>query len=235
MCPHCYTGSAMAREFLHKAEMRSAPGVRARFLLSLLRDEEIPYAHDGRSHSSSPCIASCLLWWLHRVPHSGKSRYGEDRRHVLCIVAVVYLTLTLIPLECLDCPYRIPVSGVFWSILQLWKRFRYQRHHRATDVDVESGAETSSKTDKAGSDSHSSMDETMVEAMFRTAWQPSAERSQHGHNALLWTLKSLSDDVELEPFVEAIPDIVETEQPTLYLSHRLSPRQLQRRHSISGC
>jgi hypothetical protein len=49
------------------------------------------------------------------------------------------------------------------------------------------------------------MDETMVEAMFRTAMETSQQRD---YKALVWTMKSLADDVELEPFVEAIPDIL---------------------------
>jgi hypothetical protein len=49
------------------------------------------------------------------------------------------------------------------------------------------------------------MDETMVEAMARTAMQTSQQRD---YKALVWTMKSLADDAELEPFIEAIPDIL---------------------------
>lgn len=49
------------------------------------------------------------------------------------------------------------------------------------------------------------MDETMVEAMARTAMETSQQRD---YKALVWTMKSLADDVELEPFVEAIPDVL---------------------------
>jgi hypothetical protein len=199
-----------AREFLHKAEMRSAPGVRARAFSYLYYGMKRFHMHTMVEVIPLLLHASLLVFFGGLIAFLIPVNLVMVKivAIVLCIVAVVYLTLTLLPLECLDCPYRTPVSGAFWSILQLWKRFRYQHHHQATDVDVESGAETSSKTDETGSDSHSSMDETMVEAMFRTAWQPSAERSQRDHNALLWTLKSLSNDVELEPFVEAIPDVL---------------------------
>ncbi|KAJ7657683.1 hypothetical protein DFH06DRAFT_452850 [Mycena polygramma] len=48
----------------------------------------------------------------------------------------------------------------------------------------------------------------MVEAMSRVAKEPSDERSDRDQRALVWTMKSLSDDRELEPFVEAVPDLL---------------------------
>jgi hypothetical protein len=54
----------------------------------------------------------------------------------------------------------------------------------------------------------SSDNETMVEAMSRIALAPSKERAERDSKALVWTVKSLADDAELEPFVEAIPDLL---------------------------
>ncbi|KAJ6476753.1 hypothetical protein C8R47DRAFT_1220235 [Mycena vitilis] len=48
----------------------------------------------------------------------------------------------------------------------------------------------------------------MVESVFRKATENLRERSTRDTKALLWTLKSLTDDVELEPFVEALPLII---------------------------
>ncbi|KAJ7478625.1 hypothetical protein B0H11DRAFT_2424034 [Mycena galericulata] len=45
--------------------------------------------------------------------------------------------------------------------------------------------------------------EKMAEAMIRRAMQPSSERDQR---ALCWTVKSLTDDAQLEPFIAGIPD-----------------------------
>jgi hypothetical protein len=45
----------------------------------------------------------------------------------------------------------------------------------------------------------------MLKAMARSAMNTRSERNE---KALVWTVKSLSDDVGLEPFVEAIPDVL---------------------------
>ncbi|KAJ7669083.1 hypothetical protein B0H17DRAFT_209043 [Mycena rosella] len=46
----------------------------------------------------------------------------------------------------------------------------------------------------------------MVEVMSRRATEPSAARTSRDFQALLWTVKSLADDTELQPFIEGIPD-----------------------------
>jgi hypothetical protein len=48
----------------------------------------------------------------------------------------------------------------------------------------------------------------MVEGVFRKAAEYSAERSDRDTKALLWTVKSLTDDTEFEPFIEAIPELL---------------------------
>ncbi|KAJ7438054.1 hypothetical protein FB451DRAFT_170138 [Mycena latifolia] len=48
----------------------------------------------------------------------------------------------------------------------------------------------------------------MVKAMFHAATRPSDERWDRDNRALVWTMKSLADDNELEPFVNAIPDVL---------------------------
>ncbi|KAJ7248813.1 hypothetical protein C8J57DRAFT_1522275 [Mycena rebaudengoi] len=46
----------------------------------------------------------------------------------------------------------------------------------------------------------------MVEIMIYSATAPSEERAIRDERALIWTVKSLADDVELAPLVESIPD-----------------------------
>jgi hypothetical protein len=48
----------------------------------------------------------------------------------------------------------------------------------------------------------------MAETMFRKATEASNARSNRDKKALIWTVKSLSDDAELEPFVEGISDVL---------------------------
>ncbi|KAJ7934368.1 hypothetical protein B0H13DRAFT_1855263 [Mycena leptocephala] len=49
---------------------------------------------------------------------------------------------------------------------------------------------------------------TMVEIMMNDAIAKSSERDQRDRRAMVWTVRSLTDDTELEPFVEALPDLV---------------------------
>ncbi|KAJ7708042.1 hypothetical protein B0H17DRAFT_1174282 [Mycena rosella] len=48
----------------------------------------------------------------------------------------------------------------------------------------------------------------MVQAMSNCATEPSAARTSRDLRALAWTVSSLADDTELEPFVEGIPDVL---------------------------
>ncbi|KAJ7612802.1 hypothetical protein DFH06DRAFT_1243126, partial [Mycena polygramma] len=48
----------------------------------------------------------------------------------------------------------------------------------------------------------------MVEAVFHKAMKASDKWSTRDRNSLSWTLKSLADDNELEPFIEALPDVI---------------------------
>jgi hypothetical protein len=123
---------------------------------------------------------------------------------VLFNVTSVYSVFTLLPLHFLDCPYRTPLSGACWRVFRAFKRIWYHRRGLATEAAVGPGSDIESE-DIVLEPSVSWMDETMVEAMARTAMQTSQQRD---YKALVWTMKSLADDVELEPFVEAIPDIL---------------------------
>ncbi|KAJ6601617.1 hypothetical protein B0H10DRAFT_2318475, partial [Mycena sp. CBHHK59/15] len=108
---------------------------------------------------------------------------------LLAIVAGIYSLLTVLPLLSLDCPYRTPLSGVLWNLVQSF----IARH-----PDSDSGQQNTASREP----------QTMVESMFRRATEISDERSARDKKALLWTMKSLADDVELEPFIEAIPDVL---------------------------
>ncbi|KAJ7712985.1 hypothetical protein B0H16DRAFT_1623111 [Mycena metata] len=50
--------------------------------------------------------------------------------------------------------------------------------------------------------------ETVVGAMFRQAMAASPARAARDYRALVWTVKSLADNTELEPFVEGLPDLL---------------------------
>ncbi|KAK7013700.1 hypothetical protein R3P38DRAFT_3362672 [Favolaschia claudopus] len=52
--------------------------------------------------------------------------------------------------------------------------------------------------------------DSMVAAMSKAALEDSDQRTHRDYRALSWTLQSLSDDVELEPFLEGIVDALAT-------------------------
>ncbi|KAJ7911215.1 hypothetical protein B0H13DRAFT_2328537 [Mycena leptocephala] len=104
----------------------------------------------------------------------------------------------------LEPPGRTPWSGAFWSIMLFLASLRLPRRSR-TAVGVPASGSLESQLSEQVLDSRPSTDESMVEAMSRTAMENTKERDQH---ALVWTMKSLVDEDELEPFVEAIPDLL---------------------------
>ncbi|KAJ7609285.1 hypothetical protein DFH06DRAFT_1308949 [Mycena polygramma] len=196
-----------ARDFLHRADMRSAPVVRARafsFLYYGLKRfkmhtvvEVIPLL----LHASLFLFFVGLVAFLIPVNVALTVVVGL----ILATVTIVYGLLTLLPLVHFDCPYRTPLSSGFWSLRQSvetgWNRWRPW---------------------PVGPLSRPN-DETMVDTVFRTAIEPSPQRSSRDTQALLWTVKSLVDDNELEPFLDAIPDVLWLPEPVLSSPYNIVP------------
>ncbi|KAJ7446122.1 hypothetical protein FB451DRAFT_1188881 [Mycena latifolia] len=109
---------------------------------------------------------------------------------LLFVVGTVYAVVTLFSLRYTDSPYRTPLSGTFWRLLQTFQPWKH-RHAIAEGATLVPDP---------------SQEENMVEAMFHAATQSSEERRARVDRALIWSMKSLVDDNELEPFVGAIPD-----------------------------
>ncbi|KAJ7616151.1 hypothetical protein DFH06DRAFT_1307142 [Mycena polygramma] len=181
-----------ARDFLHRADMRSAPVVRARvfsFLYYGLKRfkmhavvEIIPLL----LHMSLFLFFVGLVAFLLPVNFAVTVVVGI----ILGTVTVIYTLLTLLPLIHLDCPYRTPLSRGFWTLCQRVQTMLGRWHIQPAEPVT--GPE----------------DTTMVETVFRKAIEPSPHRSRRDTQALVWTVKSLADDNELEPFIEAIPDVI---------------------------
>ncbi|KAJ7484124.1 hypothetical protein FB451DRAFT_1083496 [Mycena latifolia] len=184
-----------ARDFLHRADMRSSPVIRARvfsFLYYGLKRfkmhtvvEIIPLL----LHASLGFFFAGLVAFLIPVNTVVMALAGT----MLTILAIVYSLLTILPLVHLDCPYRTPLSGAFWC-LPPTLRARFTHQHPISEPP-----------------------QTIVESMFFQATQCSPERTERDIKALLWTVKSLTDDTELEPFVEAIPDVLWGPAGRLYI------------------
>ncbi|KAJ7901654.1 hypothetical protein B0H13DRAFT_763213 [Mycena leptocephala] len=181
-----------ARDFLHQADMRSSPVIRARVY---------SYLYYGLKRFNMHTVVDIIPLLLHTSLlffFGGLVAFLIPINIVIAAIAAVllgavvavYSLLTLLPLWSLDCPYRTPLSTAVWRISQklmdIWRR-----RHREPDV-VLNTSET----------------ETMAEVMAHRAMEVSPARTTRDYRALVWTVKSLADDIELEPFVEALPDLL---------------------------
>ncbi|KAJ6532389.1 hypothetical protein B0H19DRAFT_1081455 [Mycena capillaripes] len=184
-----------SRNFLHLADIRSAPVIRARIF---------SYLYYGLKRFSMHIVVDILPLLLHSslfLFFAGlvafllpiNSAIAAVAGGLLALLTAAYFTLTVLSLWYLDCPYRTPISGVCWPLFRgiaaLWNR----RHEG---------------TDDAPRTSPSPQMETVVNAISRRAMEISPTRAARDYRALVWTVRSLADDVELEPFVEAIPEVL---------------------------
>ncbi|KAJ7480684.1 hypothetical protein FB451DRAFT_1238208 [Mycena latifolia] len=182
-----------ARDFLHKADMRSAPVIRARIY---------SYLYYGMKRFNMHTVVDVIPLLLHAsllfffaglvaflIPiHLGMTVVAAG---LSTIVIAVYSLLTFLPLQYLDCPYHTPLSSAFWHLSRQLMEIWQHRHHQGVEV-------TTNTPDSL----------SMVEAMSHRATEASTARTTRDFQALVWTVKSLADDTELEPFVEAIPDLL---------------------------
>ncbi|KAJ7238644.1 hypothetical protein C8J57DRAFT_1143922, partial [Mycena rebaudengoi] len=174
-----------ARDFIHKSEMRSSPLIRARIFAFLYYGLKRFNMHTVVEVIPLLLHASLILFFaglvVFLIPVNPIIMALVS--FLLIIVIAVYSLLTILPLKYLDSPYRTPLSTAFWNLFHSLSQ-RLWRH----DYDIPA--------------------ETMVEAMSRAATTPSLERKARDDRALAWTVKSLADETELEPFVEAIAEVL---------------------------
>ncbi|KAF7323570.1 hypothetical protein MKEN_00577300 [Mycena kentingensis (nom. inval.)] len=200
------------REFLHQADARSSPNTRARmysFLYYGMRDFKMHAVADA---IPSLLHASLLLFFAGLVAFLlpvNKIIAGLVAS-ILLLVLGVYLVLTILPLVCINSPYRTPLSNMLWSIVR-WVGLHLAKFNAPT----KSLEPTASWSDHIGWNNDISWRNklanrfkypALVDRIQPTACQPSSERDNRDSRALIWTVRSLSDDQELEAFVEAVPD-----------------------------
>ncbi|KAJ7908350.1 hypothetical protein B0H13DRAFT_2661999 [Mycena leptocephala] len=186
-----------ARDFLHRADMRSSPVIRARIY---------SYLYYGLKRFNMHTVVEIIPLLLHASLlffFGGLVAFllpinlaiAVVAAALLAVLVAIYSTLTLLPLWHLDCPYRTPLSTAVWRVSQSLVAIWYHPRE-APEVDAVPNPFNSLST------------ETMVEAMSHRAMEISPARSARDYRALVWTVRSLADDVELEPFVEALPDLL---------------------------
>ncbi|KAK7471127.1 hypothetical protein VKT23_002541 [Stygiomarasmius scandens] len=101
---------------------------------------------------------------------------------VLVVFLAIYFGLTLFPLCYLNSPYRTPMSGVIWRLLNSPSGWLARVHNLV------------------------SQHETLTSAILEKSVQKSTERDDRDIKSVIDTIKALTDDEELLPFIEAIPD-----------------------------
>jgi len=171
------------RDFIQKTNLRPSPVRRAKSLMSLyfgirrfgmhLVVDAIPFL----LHLSLILFFAGLVLFL--IPVNNAIRHLMTC--VLVVLVTVYLFFTIIPIVCLDAPFRTPVSTVIWHWVNAIG-YRLQRFHDLrTDEDL-------------------SLTEAAIERSY--------SEDEHDKKALEFTIKSLTDDIELLPLIEAIPDAI---------------------------
>jgi hypothetical protein len=118
---------------------------------------------------------------------------------LLAVIFILYGYVTVLPLIQFDCPYKTPLSNVFWNVR------RYFLRRLAFYQGLPDDAHDELPLSLEGVNLHR---RSMVNAMIAKATVRSIPREERDNRALVWTMKSLADDDELEPFVEGIPSAI---------------------------
>ncbi|KAJ7803057.1 hypothetical protein B0H14DRAFT_2889973 [Mycena olivaceomarginata] len=183
-----------ARDFLHKADMRSAPIIGVRVF---------SYLYYGLKRFNMHTVVEIIPLLLHAsllfffgglvaflIPVNLTMTISHPASHSCgCIFSPHTPPLVVHGQSISDPPYLVHFGRLLQGFLTLQKH-----HYVIKDGDL--------------SDPATPRDESMVEIMFHAATKISDERHARDRRALVWNMKSLADDTELEPFVEAIHDVL---------------------------
>ncbi|KAJ7665629.1 hypothetical protein B0H14DRAFT_2425022, partial [Mycena olivaceomarginata] len=191
-----------ARDFLQRAEMHPSPVVRARIFSYLYYGIQRFGMHTMVEFIPLLLHMSLLLFFAGLVAFLLPINLAVTivATALLGLISATYIYLTILPMISSDAPYRTPLSTVAWVSLQRgaalfhwWRRF---------PSDAESAV-----TDAKSSGSDQSV-HTLAEVMVRDATADSPKREERDGRALVWTVKSLTDNNELEPLVDSLPSLI---------------------------
>ena len=109
----------------------------------------------------------------------------------LIVCGSLYMGTAITSVFSPNCPYRMPISGIFWRILNFcpwvyrrWVYRRFQPPSRRSSYKLPGNR----------------VEEAEILSMEASRFRDLSD--------LRWTLESLTDDTELEPFIEGIPGFV---------------------------
>ncbi|KAJ7036986.1 hypothetical protein C8F04DRAFT_1036200, partial [Mycena alexandri] len=107
-----------ARDFLHRVDTQSSPLIRARVFAYLYYGIKRFNMHLVVDIIPLLLHASLLLFFAGLVAFLIPVNIGMTliAAALLVLVTAAYSVLTLLPLGYMDCPYRTPLSGVFWHV-----------------------------------------------------------------------------------------------------------------------
>ncbi|KAF7361266.1 hypothetical protein MSAN_01158900 [Mycena sanguinolenta] len=185
-----------ARTFIQKTEMLPSPVKRARIFAFL---------YYGLQRFRMHAVVGLIPFLLHLSLlffFGGLVAFLIDVNKIvayvavalLIIIVVLYSTMTVLPLIDLQCPYRTPASILLWNVRRYFLR-QLSPHQPKKEAENDS-------------EKKSPYLSSMVSAMIHEATFRSIPREERDTRALAWTMKSLADDDELEPFVEGIPSAI---------------------------
>ncbi|KAJ7471796.1 hypothetical protein FB451DRAFT_307964 [Mycena latifolia] len=190
-----------ARDFLQRTEMLPSPVKRARIFsylyygLKRFKMHEVVTLIPFLLHMALLFFFAGLFAFL--IPVNKAVAYVALA--ILIVIVLLYAFMTVLPVFWFDCPYKTPLSNIFWSIhrrisLSILHHFPSYGEKYRTAIDTP----------------HPHLHPNMVDAMIQTATVRDLANRREARDklALAWTMKSLADDDELEPFVEGIPNAI---------------------------
>ncbi|KAJ7121928.1 hypothetical protein C8R46DRAFT_105447 [Mycena filopes] len=190
-----------SRDFIQGTEMQPSPIIRARIFA---------YLYFGLQQFGMHTIVQFIPFLLHMslfLFFAGLIAFLFPINIVLGTIAamlfgsilVTYVGFTAMPMVVSNSPYRTPLSAIAWGLYHHLNGLSFLTRHPVEDE--ESSIAANNILPVYGIP-------TMVEKMMQDALQESPERDDRDGRAIVWTMRSLTDDSELQPFVEALPNLV---------------------------
>ncbi|CAK5263409.1 unnamed protein product [Mycena citricolor] len=210
-----------AREYHHRTTMFSSPSIRSRVYMYLYYGLRRFNMHLVVGIPPLLLHASLVLFFAGLVAFLVPINIiiMGICSALLFLFVSVYGTFSALPLFFFDCPYQTPLTRILWSLKQtlgsvlkayIWKAAAVWKAYvwRRTPVTDAEKAAQSTATNSRGSVEPSApadsrpQSRSMLDALKSAALRSTVETETR---ALAWTVRSLSDDQELEPFVEGLP------------------------------
>lgn len=178
---------------IQRASVRTRARVRAYLYEGLER-----YGMDGISN-----LISLLLHVALVMLYAGfVAFFWDDSQMKFLLMGIflgsvsLYLGLTVMPIFAHNCPYRTPLTPLFWRIWQLTKplylRLLPRRWYKDSEEYFDHG--------------HTPVfDGSLLQARERDALTPSVIQRERDQHALRWLVESFTEQTEFEAFIDLIP------------------------------